>query len=218
MDNQTAIKDSKLRVEYKPIKQLLPYARNARRHSDKQVQQIAESIKQFGFTSPVLLDGENGILAGHGRVLAALLLNLEQVPCINLKHLNEQQKRAYVIADNKLALNASWDMDLLAEELHALKGLDFPVTMIGFSDDEMSRLADDLDEKRMAKLAAANNPPSSNNAGVGKDEADYLPLSVMLRADQRELVYRAIRLAKENQQLAHTHDALTFICRRYVNE
>ena len=88
---------------------LIPYARNARTHSDQQVAQIADSIREFGFTNPVLIDEEDGIIAGHGRVLAAHLLGLDEVPCIVLAHLSPTQRRAYVIADNKLALNAGWD-------------------------------------------------------------------------------------------------------------
>ena len=96
---------------------LTPWKRNARTHSKKQVRQIADSIKAFGFTNPVLIDRENQILAGHGRVEAAKLLGMDMVPCVRLENMTDAQKRAYVIADNKLALNAGWDEDLLAEEL-----------------------------------------------------------------------------------------------------
>jgi hypothetical protein len=118
---------------------LIPYARNTRTHSDAQVAQIAGSIREFGFTNPVLIDAENGIIAGHGRVMAARKLGIEEVPCIRLGHLTETQKRAYVIADNKLALNAGWDEELLALELSDLRGLDFDLGLIGFDADEIEK-------------------------------------------------------------------------------
>ncbi|MEQ1615273.1 MAG: ParB/Srx family N-terminal domain-containing protein, partial [Hyphomicrobiaceae bacterium] len=112
---------------------LKPYAGNARTHSKKQVQQIAKSIERFGFTNPVLIDDGNGIIAGHGRVLAAKAIGLEQVPCLRLSHLTETEKRAYVLADNKLALNAGWDKELLAIELQGLIEADYQVEATGFS-------------------------------------------------------------------------------------
>jgi hypothetical protein len=123
----------KLKIQYKPIADLIPYARNSRTHSDAQVAQIASSIKEFGWTNPVLLDGENGIIAGHGRVLAAQKLGESEVPTIELSHMDENQKRAYIIADNKLALNAGWDEEMLALEVADLKDAGFDLGLIGFS-------------------------------------------------------------------------------------
>ena len=97
---------SKVKIEHRRVKDLIPYARNSRTHSDAQVAQIAASIREFGWTNPILIDGESGIIAGHGRVLAARKLGMAEVPCIELSHLSEAQKKAYIIADNKLALNA----------------------------------------------------------------------------------------------------------------
>ncbi len=117
-----------------PIATLKPYQKNARTHSKKQIRQIADSIAKFGFTNPVLIDNENTILAGHGRVEAAKLLAWHEVPCIRLEHMTPQQKRAYVLADNKLALNAGWDEEILAEELKELLLQDeFSIDMTGFS-------------------------------------------------------------------------------------
>ena len=118
---------------------LIPCARNSRSHSEAQVAQIAGSIREFGFTNPVLIDGENGIIAGHGRVMAACKLGLDKVPCIRLAHLTETQKRAYIIADNKLALNAGWDEEMLGLELADLREADFDLGMIGFDADEIER-------------------------------------------------------------------------------
>ena len=122
------------------IDKLIPYARNSRTHSDGQVAQIAASIREFGFTNPVLVDEADGIIAGHGRVLAARKLALDKVPAIRLKHLSEAQKRAYVIADNRLALNAGWDEEMLATELQDLAALDFDLDLLGFDEGELANL------------------------------------------------------------------------------
>lgn len=129
-----------LAVDHRPLEGLIPYARNARTHSDAQVAQIAASIKEFGWTNPVLVDGENGVIAGRGRILAARQLGLATVPVIELSRLSEAQRRAYVIADNKLALNAGWDDGLLALELSDLKALDFELAPLGFEIGELDRL------------------------------------------------------------------------------
>ena len=122
------------------INDLIPYARNSRTHSDEQVIQIAASIKEFGFTNPVLIDTDNGIIAGHGRVMAAKKLGLKEVPCIVADGWTDAQKKAYIIADNKLALNAGWDMDVLKLELQELDGLKYDLTLTGFSVGELSGL------------------------------------------------------------------------------
>ena len=130
----------KLKIQYKPIQDLIPYARNSRTHSDAQVAQIAASIKEFGWTNPVLLDGENGIIAGHGRVMAAHKLGETEVPTIELSHMDENQKRAYIIADNKLALNAGWDNEMLMLEVKDLKDAGYDLGLTGFSLDELEEL------------------------------------------------------------------------------
>jgi site-specific DNA-methyltransferase (adenine-specific) len=122
------------------IDALIPYARNSRTHSDGQVAQIASSIKEFGFTNPVLIDGGGGIIAGHGRVLAARKLGMSEVPCIRLDHLTEAQKRAYVIADNRLALNSGWDTEMLKVEFADLQELGFDLELTGFDLDEIKEL------------------------------------------------------------------------------
>jgi len=133
-------------IEMIPVAALRPWAKNARTHSKKQVRQIADSIRTFGFTNPVLIDASNSILAGHGRVAAATLLDMQQVPCLRLEHMTHAQKRAYVLADHKLALNAGWDDEVLAEELRALLeiDLDFDVEVTGFSIAEIDSLVEGL--------------------------------------------------------------------------
>jgi site-specific DNA-methyltransferase (adenine-specific) len=129
-----------MKIEQLPTDALIPYARNTRTHSEAQVAQIAGSIREFGFTNPVLIDGENGIIAGHGRVLAAQKLGLGKVPCIRLSYLTDTQRRAYIIADNKLALNAGWDEELLGLELADLREDGFDLELTGFDGDELANL------------------------------------------------------------------------------
>jgi site-specific DNA-methyltransferase (adenine-specific) len=128
------------KIEYCKSSELREYENNARTHSAEQIEQIAASIREFGFTNPILIDEADGIIAGHGRVLAARKLGMEKVPCIRLGHLTEAQRRAYVIADNKLALNAGWDDALLRVELEGLQSLDFDTGLTGFSEDEIAAL------------------------------------------------------------------------------
>jgi len=133
-------------VEWLELKTLIPYAKNSRTHSDTQVAQIAGSIKEFGFNNPVLIDLEGGIIAGHGRVLAAQKLGLQAVPCIRLGHLTDTQRKAYVIADNRLALNAGWDDSMLTLELQDLKAEDFNLDLLGFEADELNALLNPIKE------------------------------------------------------------------------
>lgn len=123
-----------------PVSVLVPYARNARTHSDAQVAQIAASIAEFGWTNPILVDGDKGLIAGHGRLLAARKLELNEVPVIELSHLTPEQKKAYILADNRLAENAGWDQELLKLELAELKSADFDLELMGFSDKELDEL------------------------------------------------------------------------------
>jgi DNA modification methylase len=145
------------RIELWPIDKLIPFARNPRTHSEAQVTQIAASIAEFGFNNPILVDTKAGIIAGHGRLLAARKLQLTEVPVIVLDHLTDAQKRAYVIADNQLALNAGWDEALLAAELAALQQEDFNLGLIGFEDEEVARLL------------------AGQDAGEGQTDEDAVP-------------------------------------------
>lgn len=135
------------KVERRKVADLVPYARNSRTHSAEQVSQIAASIKEWGWTVPVLIDHEGGIIAGHGRIMAAQKLGIAEVPCMVAEGWTEAQRKAYVIADNKLALNAGWDDELLKVELSELGDLDFDLSLTGFDDDELgAMLADDPTE------------------------------------------------------------------------
>jgi len=141
-------------IEQIDIKRLTPYARNSRTHSDIQVSQIAASIKEFGFTNPVLIDEDNDIIAGHGRVLAAKKLGLDSVPCIRLSHLSEIQQRAYVIADNQLALNSGWNFDMLSVEIDELNDNKYDISLIGFTTEQLAEIIGSPDEPVNNELKA----------------------------------------------------------------
>jgi DNA modification methylase len=142
------------------VEALIPYAKNSRTHNDAQVAQIAASIKEFGWTNPILVDGEHGIIAGHGRLMAARKLGMTEVPVIELKDLTETQKKAYIIADNRLALNAGWDNNMLTIELNELLEDKFSLELLGFNDDELNALL---------------NPTEVNEGLVDEDEIPEPP-------------------------------------------
>lgn len=135
-------------IERRSVDSLIPYAKNSRTHSEEQVAQLASAMREFGFTNPVFIDEKNGIIAGHGRVKAAALLGMSSVPCITVTGLTDAQRRAYVIADNKLALNAGWDDDMLRAEIEEVVSLGITTDLLGFSTDEIDDLMDaDGDDK-----------------------------------------------------------------------
>jgi DNA modification methylase len=135
------------RIEIWPVDRLIPYARNARTHSEAQIAQIAGSIREFGFNAPILVDSNDGIIAGHGRLLAARKLGMAEVPVVVLDHLSDTQRRAYIIADNRLALSADWDEEMLRVELASLQEDDFDLDVIGFSDEELEELLIEPEEE-----------------------------------------------------------------------
>lgn len=152
-----------MKIVNKPLAKLVPYAKNSRTHSEVQVAQIAASIREFGFNNPVLIDPDGGVIAGHGRVLAAQSLGLETVPTITLAHLTEAQRRAYVIADNQIALNAGWDADLLRAELLSL-GDDLDLDVLGFGDE--------LENVLLEKQDGVNDPAEHWNDMPEFDQPD----------------------------------------------
>ncbi len=156
------------RVEYLALDALTPYERNARTHSDEQIELIAQAIEEFGWTNPILIDENNGIIAGHGRLLAARRLGLSEVPCIRLAHLSEVQRRAYIIADNALAERAGWDEELLALEVDWLAGQDFDLDLTGLDDELLGGLlAPGLDDEAAAAAEEAPEPPENPVAALG---------------------------------------------------
>ena len=164
-----------LQVTYRDVNGLIPYVNNSRTHSDEQVKQVAASIREFGFTNPVLIDENSTVIAGHGRIMAANLLGLAQVPTITLAGLTDAQKKAYVIADNKLALNAGWDEELLKVELQGLQDLDFDLDLLGFNVDELgAMLANDA-----AAITGAGDGSDDNQKGSLAERFLIPPFSVL---------------------------------------
>ena len=152
---------SELEISYIATTDLIPYANNPRTHSDQQVSQVASSIKEFGFNNPILIDEHNGIIAGHGRLAAAQKLDLKLVPTITLAGLSEAQRKAYVIADNKLTENGGWDYDLLAVEIERLTELEIDVDLTGFDAEELQVITQNVDFE-----------PASENEQGKLDELD----------------------------------------------
>lgn len=149
-----------MKIIQKKTADLIPYVNNARTHSEQQVLQIAASIKEFGFANPILTDGDNGIIAGHGRVMAAKKLGLDEVPTIELKHLTKTQKRAYIIADNRLAELSGWDDEMLKLEMIELNDLDFDLTLTGFDDFVLGDI-DDIEEH----ISSSESPEEFKEVG-----------------------------------------------------
>lgn len=156
-----------MQIQEVEVSKLIPYAKNSRTHDDAQVAQLAASIKEFGWTNPILVDGDKGVIAGHGRLLAARKLGYDKVPVIELKHMTEAQKRAYVIADNKLALNAGWDNNFLALELQDLKDQDFDLTLLGFDDKELDALLAPEIVEGLTDEDAVPEPPKEPKTKLG---------------------------------------------------
>lgn len=153
----------KLQVIYRKTAELIPYINNSRTHSDEQIMQVAASIKEFGFTNPVLIDEGGGIIAGHGRLQAANRLGMDEVPTITLSGLSDNQRKAYIIADNKLALNSGWNDKLLALELQELQDNEFDLSLIGFDVDELALL---LEPEQVEGLTDEDAVPEVETANV----------------------------------------------------
>lgn len=200
------------RIEFWPVDRLRPYEKNARTHSAEQVSQIAASISEFGFTNPILVDSTDGIIAGHGRLAAAQLLGLSEVPVIPLDHLTDRQRRAYILADNRLALSAGWDEAVLAEELAALQEDNFDLSLIGFTDEE---LADLVVTEETAGGGEMPGLPSG-------EKGEFQKRTFTLHDDQANLVDDAIikartdPLADAGVNENSNANALTLICHHYL--
>lgn len=156
-----------MEIVYKKVNDLIPYINNSRTHSEEQINQIVGSINEFGFTNPLLIDEKDNIIAGHGRLLASKKLKMEEVPCIVLSGLTEAQKKAYIIADNKMALNAGWDEELLKVELENLKELDFDLELTGFNVDELDDIFQVEEEQQIVEDDFDIEPPEEPKAKLG---------------------------------------------------
>jgi ParB-like chromosome segregation protein Spo0J len=197
-------------VQRRPVSKLIPYARNARTHSEAQVAQLAASIREYGFTMPVLLDEDGTIIAGHGRVMAARLLGIKEVPTMTAKGWPEAKRRAYVLADNKLAMNSAWDLKLLASELTDLQAMGADLNVIGFSDEDMRRINDDLDLERL-RGNAAPPPTESGPANSSRATGDLVQFSVMMTPEQRHTASQAVKQAMKFYGADNSADGLMAI-------
>lgn len=197
-------------INNKKVTELIPYVNNARTHSEEQVIQIAASIKEFGFTNPVLIDGDNGIIAGHGRLMAAKKLGLEEVPTIELSHLSEAQRKAYILADNKLALNSGWDNDLLAIEFAELGELGFDLDLTGFSSEEIGVDGFEADEVEMPDIRSGDKEP-------------FQQMTFTLHDDQVEQIKAACDIAKKMGEFDSLNEnsngnALARVCETFMTD
>jgi ParB-like nuclease domain len=216
-------------VERRPIESLIEYAQNARTHSDEQINQLAASMDEWGWTIPVLIDENGEIIAGHGRLMAGKRLGYDEAPVIIATGWSDEQKRAYRIADNKLTLNGDWDASLLYTEITALGNDSFDISLLGFDEIEIARLSDDYD-----RLALDTPPPADGNDGAdganGSDDADgfrgatpiamdggaqFVAFSCMVALEDRPALLDAIKSAKEEAGVEDTGAALLFIVRAW---
>jgi ParB-like chromosome segregation protein Spo0J len=197
-----------LKIEQRAVAELIPYASNSRTHSDAQVAQIAASIKEFGWTNPILIDGENTIIAGHGRLLAARKLGMDEVPAIILDHLSKAQQRALVIADNQLALNAGWDFAALENEIRGLDDEGFDLEILGFDDAELQKMLADVESIELPALADGDREP-------------FQQMTFTLHDEQAEQVKAAMDAAKamgpfDSQNENSNGNALARICETFL--
>lgn len=224
------------KVEHWRIEKLVPYTKvNARVHPKEQVEQIAASIMEFGFTAPILVDDKAGILAGHGRLAAAKSLKLKVVPVIQLKHLNEIQRRAYMIADNKIPLAAQWDAKRLDRELKALSKSGYDVLITGFSEEDIARLTDDLDEMELRETSRGGGTSKDDDEDDDEDDddeddgsappgksspppTDMVALNFIVSDKQRDFILEVIAQAKAQHKLKNNGDALVKICQQWKEQ
>lgn len=205
--NTPALRDYRLL----PLADLVPYARNARTHSREQVDQIVASIREFGWTNPELVDAAGGIVAGHGRVLAAQRMGMAEVPCLVLDDLTDAQRRAYVLADNRLALNAGWDEQMLARELAALDESDFELSLTGFAQAEIDRLTAAAPPSQ-ARLRAAEAAEAAEAAVASEPTADAAEFERQMHAPAPRAALPIVPL------YAESHAAIVIICDNAVDE
>jgi len=193
----------------KPIDSLIPYAKNARVHDEAQIAQIAGSIKEFGFNNPVLIDKDNGIIAGHGRVMAARKLGLTEVPTILLDHLNETQRKAYILADNRIAINSTWDNEMLSLELMDIKD-DVSLAMLGFNVDELDALLKEISSTELPNLPNGDKQPFQQKTFTLHDEQFNIVDDAITKARTNPIIDTGLN---DNSN----GNALTLICEQWLN-
>lgn len=220
-----------MKVENRLVSELIPYARNPRTHSDEQIAQIAASIREFGFMNPILIDDKGNVLAGHGRLAAARKLGMKEVPCVLHYHLSDTQRRAYILADNKLALNAGWDDEMLSIEIEELQGAGFDLNILGFDDIDLAvldiggagdgRLSDEHEDPYTRKVQTPTYEPigekpriadlcddSKTREMIAKIEASDLPddeKNFLIIAASRHVVFNFEQIAN---YYAHSNESV----------
>jgi site-specific DNA-methyltransferase (adenine-specific) len=219
-----------LKVQWVGIEQLKPYGRNPRRRSEDSIRKIADSIAAFGWQQPIVVDKEFVVIIGHGRLEAAKLLGAKQVPVVVAGNLAPEKVKALRLADNRTNRDSDWEIGLLAQEIEELRGLDVQlVEQAGFTEDDLKRIADDLDESALEKIAGSktgeDDEPFAGSLAHGapgdEGQGDGNPLvtfSEVLSFEQRNVVNAAIQLAKQRERLARRGDALFHICELYLEE
>lgn len=214
-------------IELIDIDDLIPYIRNPRQHSPEQILQLVASMREFGWTMPVLRDEEGTLIAGHGRIMAARKLRdsggeyaemFRQAPTMTAKGWSESKKRAYRIADNKLTVNSVWDLDLLNTEIEALAEDEFPLDLTGFTEADLSRMADDLMGDQFTQ--AQSPPEESNGQSTGRSTSapEQVALTIPMTVTQREGIFEAIQKAKRDYGLDQSAEALWQICKQFLSQ
>ena len=198
-----------MEVTNKHIDLLIPYAKNARVHDDAQIAQLAGSIKEFGFNNPILIDKDNGIIAGHGRVMAARKLGLTEVPTILLDHLNETQRKAYILADNRIAINSTWDNEMLSLELMDIKD-DVSLAMLGFNVDELDALLKEISSTELPNLPDGVKQPFQQKTFTLHDEQFNIVDDAITKARTNPIIDTGLN---DNSN----GNALTLICEQWLN-
>lgn len=198
-----------LEVKGVAVADLIPYVNNSRTHSDEQVTQVAASIREFGFTNPILIDDEGTIIAGHGRLMAAKKLNMEEVPCITLCGLTEAQKKAYVIADNQLALNAGWDVDMLKLEIETLDEMDFDVGLLGFDGDFLD-LGEDIFD--------GGEDDGDDEKEPTKTVEGYAEFAVVMQVENKQRLVSVLNSIKAKHEIESQEDAIMILLECYPDD
>jgi len=200
-----------MELKTRKVSDLIPYINNSRTHSEEQIMQIMSSIKEFGFTNPILLEEENGIIAGHGRLLAVKKMGWEEVPCVTIKGLTKTQIKALNIADNQIALNAGWDLDKLSLEIEGLEENNFPLNILGFDDNFMKILNEDVH--------ILDSMPELKDG----DKEPFQQMTFILHDSQIEKMILALDIAKKEKpdNSVNTNpnaNAIFEICKFYCNQ
>jgi ParB-like chromosome segregation protein Spo0J len=206
------------KIELWSLGQLKPNPNNPRTHTPEQIAQLCASIEQWGWTNPILVDEDGNVLAGHGRLMAAESLQLAKVPVIVTRGWSEDQKKAYTIADNKLAMNAGWDLALLSVSLNELEVAAFDMDLLGFSEDDLARMQTDLDQLALANMAG--DSPGKGGTPAQKQELQdgTVAFSLVMATDARKVLQEAIAVAKERYGYQTAAEALVAICRQWMDD